>query len=456
MNPKSDCELLSDFAERQNEWAFGELVRRHLSLVHSAALRLAPSQAEDVSQAVFVALAQQAGAVAVRLKKGAPLSGWLHLTTRNLAAKAVRTEMRRRTRERAVPAMATPAEPPQEDWWPRMAPHLDHALAELAEMDRDAILMRFFESKTAREIGERLGLSEEAAQKRIVRALERLRERFVLRGVVVPAAAMTALLGAQAVQSAPAALAGGIAAAAVTAAVETAPAASLVAWAAKQTATLIMTKSQLAILTGTAVLSAIPLAIQYRDINQARADLAELRAASVPPPLPAPGGDSQGSEAEEMERLRRDIRDLEDGLATRREAPTLVRRQEAAGTTLLVPGRTVPLSELVVAGSSTPEAALQSYLALQRDGNLEGVLGLMLDQPTEEEQQRWLMLEEGRARMAAALKKEVEPIQSVALLAQKPISAFRTQLVIQESRVDGPVTNTVSLGRTSQGWKITL
>ena len=46
-----------------------------------------------------------------------------------------------------------------ETCWDQIAPYLDHALAELSEPDRDALLFRFFERKTAREIGERLGLT---------------------------------------------------------------------------------------------------------------------------------------------------------------------------------------------------------------------------------------------------------------------------------------------------------
>jgi RNA polymerase sigma factor (sigma-70 family) len=48
-------------------------------------------------------------------------------------------------------------------------------MIELAESDREAILMRYFEKRQLREIGERLGLSEEAARKRVDRALEKLR-----------------------------------------------------------------------------------------------------------------------------------------------------------------------------------------------------------------------------------------------------------------------------------------
>src|SRR5262245_56172808 len=93
----SDQQLLEDYAERRSRTPFEELVRRHIDLVYSAALRIVrrPDDAEDVTQCAFATLAQKAREVA----EHPVLSGWLHLTTRNLAAKEVRSDVRRRARE---------------------------------------------------------------------------------------------------------------------------------------------------------------------------------------------------------------------------------------------------------------------------------------------------------------------------------------------------------------------
>lgn len=109
----SDQQLLTRYARQRDEGAFAELVQRQVDLVYSAALRLVidPHLAEDVTQAVFAALARQAAEVARRLDGGAPLSGWLHVTTRNQAAATVRTEERRRAREQEAVAMLEPAVP---------------------------------------------------------------------------------------------------------------------------------------------------------------------------------------------------------------------------------------------------------------------------------------------------------------------------------------------------------
>ena len=213
----TDHELLSRYARENSQAAFAELVARHVNLVYSAARRLVVDAhlAEDVTQAVFVALAANAAIVAERLRAGTPLSAWLHLTTRNIAAKLVRSETRRRQREQA--ALAMHSHPPDDETtlWNQIAPHLDPALAELAEPDRNAVLLRFFERKTAREIGQRLGISEEAAQKRVHRAVDRLRSIFVSRGLAVPSASLAGVLTIHAVHAAPAALASSVTAVAV-------------------------------------------------------------------------------------------------------------------------------------------------------------------------------------------------------------------------------------------------
>ena len=108
MNTRSDQQLLADYAETRCETAFAELVRRHVDLVYSAALRMVceAHTAEDIAQNVFVALAQNAA----QLTGHPVLSGWLHLTTRNLAAKAVRTAVRmgRTALEAGPPPKAAP------------------------------------------------------------------------------------------------------------------------------------------------------------------------------------------------------------------------------------------------------------------------------------------------------------------------------------------------------------
>ena len=208
MNAQSDQQLVRDYAEERSDAAFAELVRRHVDLVYSAALRMVceTHTAEDVTQNVFLTLAQHAP----QLTQHPVLSGWLHVTTRNLAAKAVRTEVRRQAREQEAVAMNELLSNHPDASWEEIAPHLDAALAELSETDRDAVMLRYFEKKTAAEVAQTLGISAEAAQKRMNRAVERLRENFNKRNVGVGAGALGILITANAVQSAPIGLAAAI------------------------------------------------------------------------------------------------------------------------------------------------------------------------------------------------------------------------------------------------------
>jgi len=216
VNRLTDQQLLRDYTRRRSEAAFTELVRRHVDFVYSAALRMVRDThlAEDVSQGVFVALAHNARQLADR----PVLSGWLHRTAQNLAANAVRSEVRRRAREQKAAAMneLTAAEP--EAVWEHIAPHLDAALGELSEPDRDALLLRYFERKSAREMAQTLGVSDDAAQKRVSRAVERLREFFAKHGITVGASGLAVAISANAVQAAPVGLAATISTAAALAA----------------------------------------------------------------------------------------------------------------------------------------------------------------------------------------------------------------------------------------------
>jgi RNA polymerase sigma factor (sigma-70 family) len=197
----TDQQLLRDYSERRSETAFAELVRRHVDFVYSAALRMVRDRqlAEDVVQGVFVAFAQNAR----RLADRSVLSGWLHRTTQNLAANAVRSDVRRRVREQEAAAMNELLAHDSGPAWEQIAPHLDAALGELSEPDRDALLLRYFERKTAGEMAQILDTSEDAAQKRVRRAVERLREFFAKRGVTIGAGGIVVLISANAVQAAP-------------------------------------------------------------------------------------------------------------------------------------------------------------------------------------------------------------------------------------------------------------
>jgi RNA polymerase sigma factor (sigma-70 family) len=195
----SNHELLRRYLHEDSQDAFAVLVNRHVDLVYSAALRQVrlPHLAEEVAQAVFVDLARQART----LPDDQPLSAWLYVVTRRTAIDVVRREVRRREGEQFVAALATMRT--ESAGWTEIAAVLDEAMAALDPSDRSAILLRYFENLSLREVGESLGISEDAAQKRVSRAVDRLRLSFAGRGVAVTATAFAAELSVHAVQAAP-------------------------------------------------------------------------------------------------------------------------------------------------------------------------------------------------------------------------------------------------------------
>lgn len=208
-----DTELLREYVQQHSEPAFRELVERHTDLVYSVALREVrdPHLAEEVTQAVFIALAQKAS----RLAATTVVAGWLFRATQFTARNARRTEYRRQRRiEEAARMENVNPNPAPEAAWDQIYPHLNEAMGQLGETDRNALLLRFFQNKKLKDVGQMLGISEDGAKMRVGRAVERLRHILARRGVVVPTAVLTLTISASAVHAAPAGLAATVATAA--------------------------------------------------------------------------------------------------------------------------------------------------------------------------------------------------------------------------------------------------
>jgi RNA polymerase sigma factor (sigma-70 family) len=199
-----DMELVREYARRSSNEAFSALVSRRVNLVYSMARRQVndPHLAEEITQAVFVVLARKAASLGPKTI----LPGWLCRTARNTAANALTIQRRRQRREQEA-YMQSVANEPESAAWTRIAPLLDTALAQLGEKDHDAIVLRFFQGKNSNEIGVALGASEEAAKKRVSRALEKLRKFFAKHGVVSSTAIIAGAVSANSIQAAPVALA---------------------------------------------------------------------------------------------------------------------------------------------------------------------------------------------------------------------------------------------------------
>jgi RNA polymerase sigma factor (sigma-70 family) len=203
----NDSELLRQYVREQSEAAFAELVRRHLRLVYSAALRRVNGEraaAEDAAQAVFTDLARKAP----RLLRHSSLTGWLYTSTRFQTAKIRREAHRRQAREHAAHAMneILRRDSPDHDW-AALRPLLDEAMDQLAPGEREVVLWRFFEQRPFADIGQRLGLRENAARMRVERAVDRLRAELAKRGITSSGVALAAALAAHGTEPEPTGLA---------------------------------------------------------------------------------------------------------------------------------------------------------------------------------------------------------------------------------------------------------
>jgi RNA polymerase sigma factor (sigma-70 family) len=202
----TDFDLLKRYAAHRSEEAFGTLVERYANLVFAAAARQTgdPHTAEEIAQAVFIILARKAGT----LNRRTILSGWLLRTTRFVAMNARRRELRRRQAESEAAALY---ESETDAAWRQLRTVLDEALVNLSASDRDAVTLRFLEQKSFKEIAAIMGTTDDAAQKKVSRALERLRTKLGKCGVVLPGAIVAGALSARAVQAAPIQLLGQLA-----------------------------------------------------------------------------------------------------------------------------------------------------------------------------------------------------------------------------------------------------
>jgi len=355
--------LLAEYAATGSETSFRELVSSYLGLVYSAALRLVDGDAhlaQDIAQTVFADLARKARS----LPPDVMLGGWLHRHTCFVASNTLRAERRRLDRERQAVAMNTPEDHSAENL-AQLAPVLDEAINELGAEDRTAILLRFFEQHDFRSIGTALGNSEEAARKRVDRALEKLQGLLRRRGVVLSVTLLGSTLATHAVSAAPTGLALTISTAALAGA---ATATTTAATTSTLVTVMNLTKVQVAII-GTVLVTgiAIPLALHQRaqsKLNAANAALqkqtaeAERLAAEAErlsqqlaqqTARPAAAGGSNDTEVlrlrGEVGKLRQDVREVSaaktngpstmSGLTSNPEMYKMIRTQQKAGMSKL-------------------------------------------------------------------------------------------------------------------------
>lgn len=387
MQDQSDAQLLRAYGDSGQESAFREIVTRHTDLVYSAALRQvnSPELARDLAQNVFTDLARKAGPLAKKLGAGASLVGWLYRSMRFAALKHIRDDHRRLTRERqAMEQLIINSEVAPD--WELVRPVLDETMADLNDDDREAVLLRYFKNCDFETVGRVLGVSDAAAQKRVSRALDKLRELLSRRGIRTTDATLSMAIAANAVQAAPAGLAATFSATAIAGT-------TLTAASAAATKTLVMTTLQKALI-GAAFAAAVCTGMyEARQAFTARAQAEKIRQQQRPLTEQLQQVTRERDEAanqiaalrEETARFARNSNEL---LKVRGEVGRLQRelaskdrqgsQQSDAPKSIGVkgppPGTLITKDKISFAGYATPESAWESWLWAEYFGNYEQTL----------------------------------------------------------------------------------
>jgi RNA polymerase sigma factor (sigma-70 family) len=396
----SDQELLRQYAEQHGESAFADLVQRHVDAVYSAVLRIVRdrSMAEDLTQQVFLALAANAS----KLSGHPALCGWLHRTARNLSAKALRTEARRRKREDEAVRMQQDIEPDR--IWTTLEAHLDEALCSLSDQDRDAVLLRFFHGQSAREIADIVSITEAAAQKRVNRALERLRRIFERRGVTVAAQALGTSISAHSISAAPAGLASSISSLLAKTVIRK-PA----FLAATEAFTMTTMQKTIAVISIAAAVGAGVWEARQSSVRRTQIEAMEQRSAN----LAAKAKDAQGRRDEFTRLLNarraevQHVKDLANEAPKLREEISRIRRPEPTAAEP-DPGMNRWLERVQVLkglAAAMPDKAIPELALLKDDDWIEAARKtLEWDEPDENGQIKWYLLSSQPVALMTRLK----------------------------------------------------
>jgi len=168
-------------AQRGQTAAFAELIRRYerTALAIAYACTGDSDRAADATQEAFMWAWKQIRS----LREPGRFGGWLASIVRNTALTHVRRAQCRPTR--SLPeAHVDPrpaADPAAQAARRELGQQIDAAIQALDELSRSAVVLRYYQGLSSREIADLLGISPQAVDMRLCRARQELRTRLVPR-----------------------------------------------------------------------------------------------------------------------------------------------------------------------------------------------------------------------------------------------------------------------------------
>src|SRR5439155_17706815 len=153
----SDGQLLGQFMEHQDEYAFAALVRRHSPMVWGVCRRIVAhhQDAEDAFQATFLVLARKA----ITIRPRGMVANWLFGVAQRTALKAKTMAAKRSAREKQVTTMPEP-EAAGQGSWENLESLIDQELASLPDKYRIVIVLCDLEGKKGKDVARRFKIPE--------------------------------------------------------------------------------------------------------------------------------------------------------------------------------------------------------------------------------------------------------------------------------------------------------
>lgn len=164
--------------------ALREVIRQYSGMVHAVSRRILRngSEAEDVAQECFIALAQSSSV------RADAVGAWLHAVATRRSLHRLRTHVRRQNRETEFASQSPSAV--RDIAQDELYRHIDEAIDELPDDLKTPLVAHYFEGQSHASIARALGVPRRTLSHRIARAVQHVGNTLKRRGVAASSVAL--------------------------------------------------------------------------------------------------------------------------------------------------------------------------------------------------------------------------------------------------------------------------